>query len=633
MGSAVGLMPIEVQTSLMVGGLDLATPPISMPPGKAISAINYEPDVPGYTSSGGYEAFDGRPRPSDSTVPATIVARRAAIAAVPGTGPVRGVWTFAGDVYAFRDQSGGGGMFKASSGGWTAQTFGYLLEFEDGDTEFVAGETVTGAPSTATGMIDRVVLREGAWDGTASGFLIVSGTTGTFGIDTLTSTSGSATSTGAAAPVTFAAGGRYDFVNHNFYGATDRARMYFVSGADTAFEWSGSVLTPILTGVSTGEAAGAIFITEDDADRIVVDTNGLGTADPVILAEQFDAPSYIAQFKNHLFLGFSSGALLNSSIGEPLEYSTTAGAGEVAFGQPISGLLSAASTALVVFAQNRIDYITGSDTTSFLLEPISNASGAQPYTAQMMDAPMFLDDGGIRSMPTTSAFGDWRIASTTQAVEALMRQKRDTGVQPVASMTVKGKDQYKLFWNDGSGVTVFIGRKHPETLPFKLPIQVYCACSGEVDAGLGDRLFVGCEDGFVYELNRGTSFNGANIDSYIRLPFSAAKSPMQETRWMKATFELDTPDDITLGVAFHTDYGRGLGGDLTNVDVDAGSAIISTELYSSVDWTPAVEGRLEYHLSGIGPNISATLVHSSATARQHTISSQTYNFSRRKLKR
>ena len=94
---------------------------------------------------------------------------------------------------------------------------------------------------------------------------------------------------------------------------------------------------------------------------------------------------------------------------------------------------------------------------------------------------MFLDDGGVRSLPTTPAFGDWRMASLTQAVERLIRQKRDDGIKPVASMQIKAKDQYRLFWDDGTGITVYIGRKYPETLPFKLPIQVFCACSGEVD--------------------------------------------------------------------------------------------------------------------------------------------------------
>jgi hypothetical protein len=33
------------QTFLLQGGLDLITPQVSMPPGRAIAALNYEPDV------------------------------------------------------------------------------------------------------------------------------------------------------------------------------------------------------------------------------------------------------------------------------------------------------------------------------------------------------------------------------------------------------------------------------------------------------------------------------------------------------------------------------------------------------------------------------------------------------------
>src|SRR5262245_51684268 len=109
MGGAFGLMPIQTSTSLMQGGLDLATPPIALPAGRVISSSNYEPDIGGYTSMGGYERFDGHPRPSDVTISseadwATVAARRSAITSVPGTGPVRGVWVFDGAVYAFRDQ-------------------------------------------------------------------------------------------------------------------------------------------------------------------------------------------------------------------------------------------------------------------------------------------------------------------------------------------------------------------------------------------------------------------------------------------------------------------------------------------------------------------------------------------------
>ena len=64
--------------------------------------------------------------------------------------------------------------------------------------------------------------------------------------------------------------------------------------------------------------------------------------DTIIMSSlAFDAPSFITHYKNHLFLGFTSGTLINSSIGEPLEYSTTTGAGEIAFGEQITGLISA----------------------------------------------------------------------------------------------------------------------------------------------------------------------------------------------------------------------------------------------------------------------------------------------------
>jgi hypothetical protein len=628
-------MPLQVQTSLMSGGLDLATPPIAIPPGRCIAAINYEPDVAGYSSMPGYERFDGHERPSDTSNPTLAEERRARIAAVPGTGPVRGVWVFNGDVYAFRDQASGlEGMFKATLGGWEAQSFGSMLPFTLGTAEFVAGEYVAGVTSGAAGRIERVILREGVWDGTASGYLIISRIVGTFAsAEIIISGAGSATGQ-PTQTITMLAGGRYDFSNHNFYGATDRARMYFCSGADTAFEWNGSVLTPIHTGITSGDVAlGVVYLLAPEAPIAAGQTILAADDSVIIMSAQFDAPTFVTHFMNHLFLGFSSGTLLNSSLGEPLEYVTTTGAGEIAFGQPITGLLTAASTSLVVFAQNRIDYITGTDSASFELRPVSDVAGAQPYTVQQLDTPVYLDDSGLRQMPTTAAFGDWRMGSMTPLIESLIRQKRDTDIQPVGSIVIKGKDQYRLFWADGSGLTVYIGRKNPEPLPFKLPVLPYCACNGEVEIGQGDRLFIGCQDGFVYEQSRGTSFDGEPITSYIRLPFTAAGSPAQHTRWTKATFELDTPDDITIGVAFHVDYARGVGGEKTDVEVDAGTSIITTGDYSEIDWTQPVEGRLEYHLAGIGPNIAATLVHSASNKRPHTISSQTYNFSRRGLKR
>jgi hypothetical protein len=103
---------------------------------------------------GGFERFDGQPRPSEAADAANIAARRGTIQAVPGTGPVRGVWVFDGDIYAFRDQTTGvGGMFRATAGGWALLPFGSILQFTAGSHIFLEGEYVVGATSTATAFI------------------------------------------------------------------------------------------------------------------------------------------------------------------------------------------------------------------------------------------------------------------------------------------------------------------------------------------------------------------------------------------------------------------------------------------------------------------------------------------------
>jgi hypothetical protein len=624
-------MTIQVQTSLMSGGLDLVTPPIAMPPGKAISAINYEPDVAGYSSTMGFERFDGHASPSSSTNPTEVAHLRTLINEIPGTGPVRGVVVFEGALYAFRDvDATTGGMYKSTVGGWSLQTFGHQMAFSTGSAEFLEGELIVGGTSLATATVERIILRSGAWDGTAEGYFVLSNITGTFVGETVTGVATSSTAVVLApTPLSIRAGGRYDFTINNFYGSARFPYLYFANAVGNAWEWSGSVLAPIHTGTASGTVGVYDYLIAYNGDFILA-----ADGSSIILGASFDAPEFVEHYKSHLFVGYSSGSLINSSLGSPLEYVTTTGAGETSFGDRITGMLTS-STALVVTGQNRISYMTGDDASSWVLSPVSQTSGAQPYSLQMMDEPVFLDDAGVRKLTATSAFGDWSTGTLTQPVEPLVLQKRNTNVVPVASLKVKARDQYKLFWDDGTGLTVYLGRKRPETLPFNLPIDVYCATAGEIENGQGDRLFVGsATDGFVYELNRGTSFDGANIKTFIRLPFSAAGSPAQETRWTKVTFELATPDTLDVGVAFDVDYARGIGTTFQiNVDLDAGSAIVTTDHYEDIDWTQAVQGRLEFHLAGIGPNIATTLITETADARQHTLSSQTYNFSRRRLKR
>lgn len=619
------------QTVLLRGGLNLVSPPIAIPPGQASAAINYEPDVAGYTRVGGYERFDGRPRPSDSSDPVEIAARRAAIAAVPGTGPVRGVQVYDGHLYAFRDHMDGSArMYRDSTAGWQEMTFGSTLDFTAGTVEFLEGEVLVGDTSTATATINRVVLRTGAWgDGDAAGYLVLSNIDGTFQAEDISSTSGGAATIAAdAVAISLAAGGYYDFTKHNFYGAVGRERLYGANGQGFAFEWSGEWLAPIRTGTAAGTLEDVSFVLAANGDFILA-ANG----DSVILRAEFDRPIYIGQYQNHLFLAYDSGSLINSSVGEPLEYITTTGAAEVSFGTRISGLLSAAATALFIFGVDRIGYLSGNDSENFTLNPLTDSSGAFDHTAKMLDQPVYMDEGGVRSLATTSAYGGWRLGTLSQMIEPLLKAKRDAGVLVADTLLVRSKDQYRLFFDDGSGITIYLGRKQPEILPFRFPLTAFCACSGEIEHGYGDRVFVGATDGYVYEMDRGLSFDGAAVEAYIRLPFNSIGSPTINKRFAGLQTEVSCEDDIELGVTYDIDYASGIGGSLSEIEIEDGAPIISTELYDSVDWTEAVQGELLAELAGFGRNIAVTYISDSDDKRQHTLQSTTFRYAARGMDR
>ncbi|MBV2128160.1 hypothetical protein [Arsukibacterium indicum] len=123
----------------LAGGLNVAVSDQMMPPGECTELLNYEITTTGrYQRMQGYERFDGQDSPAEvavidlpgfpfDTIEETIAAvraaqeaRRALITAVPGSGPVLGVFMFAGIKYAFRNTVDGTGakLYRATAIGW-----------------------------------------------------------------------------------------------------------------------------------------------------------------------------------------------------------------------------------------------------------------------------------------------------------------------------------------------------------------------------------------------------------------------------------------------------------------------------------------------------------------------------------
>jgi hypothetical protein len=511
--------------------------------------------------------------------------RRAAITAVPGSGPVRGVWALEGDVYAFRDNVAGtaGGMWKATAEGWAPVALYHLLRFDTGSAEFVFGQTLTGGVSGATAIVRKVILETGGWGaGNATGYLVVTILSGTFqASEAITTATGAAEATGAQTAITLPPGGRYDFTNANFYGAASLTRMYGVNGQGRAFEFDGSTLTPIFTGLS----------------------------------DALDKPTHVAVYKNHLFLSFPGGSVQFSGVGEPLDFSTAAGAGEIGFGADVTGMLGAAATALVVFGRSKIEYIVGADAQTFEMQPLTDDAGALEWTAQMVGSPTYMDDAGVRQMSTTQAFGNWRVGTLTRLIEPLFREKRAAGVTPIAAMRIRARDQYWLFFSDRTGVVVYLGRESPEVMPITIPFDLSCAVSVD-DADGYEMLLGGTATGFVVEFNAGPSFDGAAIRAHLRTGFLAAGNVAQNKRFHRVSVAASSGFGTLLGIAGTFDYGSPEEPPLEveRVPIDAMGEAIA-------------------YLDGFGRSVALTLDTEGEHDEPQTLGALTLNFTPRGVKR
>lgn len=683
-------------TVLLRGGLNLTTPAIAVPPGMCIAALNYEPEVRGYRRRPGYERFDGRIKPSSasywvinfdagttavstgdvitgatsgatgialvdgvlesgsyagsdadgyivmwavtgtfqdnenlqvsaSTVcvadglavvggaltdanattwsRAAVDAARAVIAAVPGSGAIRGVWAFSGAVWAIRDNAGAtaGVLHKSSTSGWVAQDLGHKIDFTTGTAAFLEGETLSRGGATAT--IRRVVLVSGTWSGgDAAGYMTISGIAGgPFTAGVATSASGSATLAGAEVANALPAGGRYSFTSHNFYGATQSLRMYASGGVGKAFEWDGTYFTEIRSGLS----------------------------------DALDKPTRVAEYSNHLFLFYSSGAVMHSGIGDPLSFTALSGAGEFTFGVEPTDVISSASTAMVIFGRNRVSYITGNDATDFQLVQITEDAGAIAWTAQIVGSPVYCDEAGIRRMDTTQAFGNWRMGTMSALVDPFIKGKRTAGIAPVGALRNRANDQYKIYYDDGTGLTVYMGRKQPEIMPFEYPFTMSCCSAGSTADTGEEMLLAGSSDGYVYQLDIGTSDDGAEIGAYVLLPFNSVGSPTQRKRFHKASLEVDAPPNTTL--ALTAEYGYGLSDQSPALEqsftISGGGALWGQGSWNVMYWDAPVQGIAEAYLEGVGRNCAIGILSDATYEVPHTLSSITFNFTYRGLVR
>lgn len=661
--------PVNYDLIRLTGGLDQVTPTLSLPPGVARRAANFECSITGgYTRIAGYERYDGRPNPSDAVynvltcnVTGTIAVGNTVTGATSGaTGKV--IARSGGDVIITRQtgtfQTGENLTVSAVVQGSITTIVGVVADgLTDATYRALAADDyrvdIQAVPGS--GLIRGVVYYNGivyAWRNNAGGTAMAiykSSGTGWTAVTLPEEVSFSNANTNVGEGDTLTQGGvtatirRVVVETGTLLSGTNTGRL-IITGR-TGGNFAAGAATSTGSGALTlSGAQSQITLAPNGRVETVIANFGGGTANyrvygadgvnrgfefdgtyyvPLRTGMSVDTPLHVAFHKQHLFFSFGA-SLQFSAIGEPYSWSPILGAGELAMNGEITNLIvlpgDQSSGALGVYTRNDTSVLYGTDSSSFALSTFNTGTGAIAYTAQNLDQAYVLDDRGVMSLGTSLNFGNFTPASLTMQIRPFIQVRRNLAS---GSLVNREKGQYRVFFSDSTALymTVLNG-KVLGSMPVQFAHPVTCCVEGEQPDGTATSFF-GSTNGFVYRLDAGTSFDGAVIPSNFNLVYNSTRSPRILKRYRKASVELT--GDAYAQISFGYDLGYRTTA-LSQPDDETYSNDLRSSYWDSMTWDDFVwDGEelkpSEIEVEGTAENMSIRISSVSAILQPFTVNS------------
>lgn len=531
------------------GGLDQVSSVFAVPNGAAIEAENFEiAPGGGYARIAGFERYDGQPEPHKA----------------------------------------------AGSLGTTAAEF--------------------AAAQLAAANVRRALIQAVPGSGPVRGIAEFNGTVYAFrdAADGLTCKMYHATVTGWQLVTTpsLQPGGQYRFTTWNFGGAAGLRKLYGCDGKNKAFEFDGTTLTQLTTGMTT------------------------------------DAPSQIAAHKNHLFLTFGS-SLQHSAIANPANWTPVLGAAEIAMGDEITNLLvspgDSTNAALMVTTKESVKMLYGNSAADWNLVTLSHDTGAYAGSLVTVGGAFSLSRRGVSGIAPNNTFANFNVTTLSERISPYLERFAPA----LRGATVSySRNQFVFHFGSGLAMSATLGSQGIlGFMPLNYGKAFSCFWSSSMADG-ADLILAGGEDGFVYRLNVGTSFDGAAVPARLWLAYANFRSPRSRKRFRKAVLEVTADGYGTFASSGLYDFADPMVQPFTSytadeiASFDEGGVALSPSyaLWDATSWDQFFfDGRpvapVEVKLEGSGETVSLMFASNSAICNRFTLHGIIMHYDVRRLSR
>jgi hypothetical protein len=270
---------------------------------------------------------------------------------------------------------------------------------------------------------------------------------------------------------------------------------------------------------------------------------------------------FVTSFKNQLFFGKGNILTFTAPYTDD-DFTAAAGSGAISLGAEITGLIVFRQQ-LIIFTESSIFQLVGNTIADFQLQPVTTDIGCvDTDTIQEVGGDvMFLGPDGLRLLSATDRIGDFGLGVVSKPIQKEVTSFI-TANSSFSSVTIRNKSQYRILGYNPSttqenaqGIigTQFAGQGGEGMAWAELRgIRAYVADS-KFYQNIETVVFAN-DDGYLYKMEEGNSFDGNNIQTTFATPFMPISDPRVRKTFYKAFIYTDPQGSVSFNLSLKLDF-------------------------------------------------------------------------------
>ena len=282
-----------------------------------------------------------------------------------------------------------------------------------------------------------------------------------------------------------------------------------------------------------------------------------------------------------------------------------AGAAEVAIGETVNELFISQG-ALIVGCKNSTQVIYSAYGEGLKPNKL-NDNGVLTSTMNSIGGQVIsLDSPGLTALLASKNFGNFDSELISNNVKPLFRSLFSNSSKPVSVLS-RRKSQYRIFFGKLGLYLTFSSRGLAGITQVSFEHSVDCTINSEDSFGIELALF-GSSNGFVYEMDNSTKFDGQPILNFMMLSFNDSNNPTRRKRYRKVAADIKAFGEIPdLYFQPLLDYGgKDTAASTRKASIDSlsGGALWDFSKWDQFKWDSRFFSSVVARISGVGKNMS-----------------------------